>query len=95
MKSYRPSASVTVSATSGRDNSGFWSKGTPLGEGMHLSVSPGNGAFSPPFRKKVTWANFSDSAQWNWLFPAWEITWASGISTREGAKAMGKSLNFS
>ena len=51
--------------------------------------------FSPPLKKKVTWANFSDSAQWNWVFPASERTWAKGFTTCSGAKAMGRCLNLS
>ena len=86
---------MTFSATSGRLSSGFWSKGMPLGEGTCRSSSPGKGWFSPPLKKKVTWAYFSDSAQWNCRSPASPITWARGFTTFSGAKAMGRSLNFS
>ena len=94
-KSYLPRASMTASATWGRDSSGFWSKSMPLGEGKHRSSSPGKALFSPPLKKKVTWANFSLSAQWNWVFPASLSTWARGFTTLAGAKAMGRSLNLS
>ena len=94
-KSYLPRASITVSATLGRDSSGFWSKSMPLGEGMHTSSSPGKALFSPPLKKKVTWANFSLSAQWNCFLPASLRTWARGFTTLAGAKAMGRFLNLS
>lgn len=66
-----------------------------FGRGTHTSSSPGKEVFSPPLKKKVTWANFSDSAQWNWVFPASERTWAKGFTTCSGAKAMGRCLNLS
>ena len=96
MKSYPSSAAaITRSATSGRLSSGFRSKGMPFGDGTRRSSSPGNGWFSPPLKKKVTWAYFSLSAQWNWRRPASLMAWASGRCTFSGAKAMGRSLNFS
>ena len=86
---------MTFSATSGRLSSGFWSKGIPFGDGTRTSVSPGNGWFSPPLKKNVTWAYFSLSAQWNCRSPASLITWARGFCTFSGAKAIGRCLNFS
>ncbi len=91
MKSYplsRPSWSF--SATSGSFSSGTVSKGTPLWEGTRISLSPSKGCWLPPLKKKVTWAYFSLSARWSWVFPRSLITWARVFCTLEGAKAMGR-----
>ena len=63
--------------------------------GCGRSSSPANGWLLPPLRKKVTCANFSDSATRSWRSPA-RLTISPRVSgIWLGAKATGRSLNFS